>query len=94
MLSPRAGAGRGRQEKSAVDTPKKGVHLGHARCSPLCEPRLSICEMGFLEPQGMDRQDQLYPFCHLQAAPKDPFLKAGPLWPTQAPSSQGNESRC
>lgn len=50
MLSSRAGAKWGRQQKGAADSLKKGVHLGHASCSPFSEPCLPICEMGFLDP--------------------------------------------
>lgn len=48
---------------------------------PSLNLHLTICEMDFLESLGLDRQGQLHPLCSLQAAPKDPFLRAGPLQP-------------
>lgn len=44
----------GRQGRGAAETPAHGLHLGHAGHCPSLSLCLPICEMGFLDSQGLD----------------------------------------
>lgn len=91
MLSPRAGAGRGDRE-GVLQAPQGKICIwdmlaGH----PSLKLSLPVCEVGFLESQGKDRQGQPIPFAVSRLHPRTHSSEQGPA--AQAQSSQGNESR-
>lgn len=78
---PGLGQGGGGKQGLLQTPPGKVCIWDTLAVHPSLNLHLPICEMDFLESLGLDRQGQLHPLCSLQAAPKDPFLRAGPLQP-------------